>query len=208
MTDIDALSILKLDNSFSNIKLRDLIANIDNDVGYSFIESFINHDINYILNNRKKAWFNTCKRMIDSLSTCKFEDRQDYDNLSIFAFCCKLKNTRKTSFGINIYNENNRVMTIFFKDSSHDELNSLYGESNQLIKVGTWVKDIKPSIISINTTGLEGLIIDNVDKKSEEIHKSLTPMHKSYDNVQGNVITILDLVKYIERLKSIYVRKI
>lgn len=174
----------------------DSIESIDANV---IVKSFGVADINKANNSTSNAWLNLCRKILNPLKTCSFEMRPDYDELLVLPFCCKLEDFSGQTYGINIYNKFNRLITVLFGDSSRNNTATMYTHNTEEpVANGTWSSVVKPALKAINATGLN---LINADVKIAS-----TPVVRSILNTyyRGNTITVTDLVDYINRIKTIY----
>lgn len=174
----------------------------------SFAESEINSDIknNLIKNNKINSWLALCKKIVNPLLTCQFDCRPDYYKLKILPFCCKIKNFSGQTYGVNIYNDNNkRIMTIIYVDNTRKNNDAvLYTtDENKPLVVGSWSADIKPTLKRINATGLEFVDTPATSVKQEKAKTSASATILS-TYYRGNTMTVNDLVHYINKIKTIY----
>lgn len=188
--------------------LKDVFNNINSDsftnIVLSFVAADINIDIKTKLDQNKKtdAWIGLCKKIVNPLISCAFDKRADYDRLHILPFCCKVNNCSGQTYGINIYDSNNRILTIIYADSSANNISSLYTtDTISPVITGAWLSDIKPALKTLNVTGLNLI----KQPQQEPTKKSISVLSTYY---RGNTITINDLVDYIDRIKNIYEKNI
>lgn len=200
-TITDILNTEALDNKQHLLRtvFELLAAHEINSVAPSFCEA----DINKSFKQKLDQWSKVCERVINTLSSCDFDKRLDYDRLTILPFCCRLDGFPSQTYGANLYDANIRVMTILFRDTSRNNAVVLYTSSlSEPVVVGSlWSVDIKPVIKNLNITGMH-LITDTPTQKTDKAPTKPVSILSTY--YQGNTITVTDLVTYINRIKAVY----
>lgn len=191
-------------------KLTTALININTDAAETLVLTYLELDINagmkdtVTTNNKLNTWIELCKRMINPLSSCDFEKREDYDKLFVAPFCCNINDHALRSYGINIYENDNRIMTIMFRDTTQSNNSAaLYvpDKEQDAIIYGKWSADVKPAVKIINGTGLN-LISQRKRSAKQQKHSADNSILSTY--YRGNTITITDLVEYINKIKASY----
>lgn len=179
----------------------DIEADKANELVLKFTQSPINIDIKNKIEKQNKldTWLALCRKIINPLISCQFDKRSDYDNLQVLPFCCKVESFSGQSYGLNVYKNDVRIMTIIYADVTRNNSAVLYSsDENTPIVTGSWLTDVKPAIKNINIIGLE---LVKQPTQSNASKKSMSVLSTYY---RGNTITINDLVNYIDRIKAIY----
>ena len=171
--------------------------------------SFFDSPLNELIKNKTKetgktkSWLALCIKIINTLNTCGFNERPDYDTLTVLVFCYKLGDYSLSAYGANVYANSSRVLTIFFRDPAQNNLFSLYTDDlEKPLVLGSWSVDIKPMVKTINTTGLELILSEDSGKKSSSTSRQSPSILNTY--YRGNTISVPDLINYINKIKQTY----